>query len=196
MANLREMSRNRLGVKMPPEHRRKISEALNGRRLSDEHRQKVAAVNADPALSRKKAEARKLRRKTAATHRQVHKRLFRDKGPASRYQCVDCSEQADAWTHDWSTWQDVAQELRGKRLTFSTNLAAYEPRCHACHNRLDRGPRPWDPIGSRQGAKLKEADVSWIRTCGLDLGAMADALGVSKTTVCRIRKGATWKHVG
>ncbi|MDH6199179.1 hypothetical protein M2272_005847 [Mycobacterium frederiksbergense] len=106
----------------------------------------MATVNADPALLKQKAESRKALRKTAATHRQVHKRLARDRGPASDYQCVDCSGTANAWSHNWSTWEDVAQDLCGKRLIFSTNLGVYEPRCHACHNRFDiaHGRSRWD----------------------------------------------------
>lgn len=144
VARLREMSANRLGAKSSDEHRLKISTALTGRPLSEKHRRKMAVVNADPALLRKKARSRKALRRAAETHRQVHKRLVIDRGSASGYLCVDCSEQADAWTHSWSTWEDVAQNICGKRLTFSTNLAVYEPRCHACHNQLDRKPRPWD----------------------------------------------------
>lgn len=145
IAKLQSMADNRKGARSTDEHRRKISTALTGRLLSDDHRRKMATVNADPALLKQKAESRKALRQTAATHRQVHKRLVSDRGPASDYLCVDCSGTADAWSHDWRTWEDVAQDLRhAKRMTFSTNLDAYEPRCHPCHNRLDRNPRPWD----------------------------------------------------
>ena len=77
---LRSMAANRLGAKSSDEHRRKISAALTGRPLSVEHRRKVAAINADPELLKQKAKARKSRRKTPETYRQVHKRLVCDRG--------------------------------------------------------------------------------------------------------------------
>lgn len=142
---LRAMSANRLGAKSSAEHRRRISQALTGRPLSEEHRRKMAAVNADPVLLERKSKSRKARRRPPETHRQVHRRLVLDRGPASSYPCVDCGQQADDWSHGWGTWEDVAQDLRHKkRLTFSTNPVAYQPRCPRCHNRLDRNPKPWD----------------------------------------------------
>lgn len=185
----------RLGARSSDEHRRKISAALKGRPLSESHRRKMAVINADPALLKQKSEARKARRGDAETHRAVHKRLVCDRGPASDYRCVDCSQPADSWTHAWKTWEDVAQEIGGKRLTFSTNLDAYEPRCHPCHNRLDRNPQAWDAVGSRRGAKLTEADVMWIRTCGLGLSAMAGTLNVSPQTIWKARRGQSWSDL-
>lgn len=104
----------------------------------------MAAINADPALLKQKSLARRARRKPAESHRAVHKRLIVDRGTAREHVCVDCGNRSEAWTHAWSTWENVAQDIHGKRLTFSTNLDVYEPRCHTCHNRLDRMPRPWD----------------------------------------------------
>lgn len=141
--HLPAMSSNRLGSQNSDEHRLKISAALTGRSLSDEHRRKVNAINADPVLIKAKARSRKSRRKPAETHRQMHKRLVLDRGPANRYPCVDCSGRADAWSHNWSIWEDVAQEIRGKRLIFSTNPDVYVARCHKCHNKFDRNPKPW-----------------------------------------------------
>lgn len=195
VARLREMSRNRLGTKSSEEHRRKISEALTGRLLSDEHRAKVAAVNADPELNRRKAAVRRARLGVPETHRQVHKRLVRERGSATNFSCVDCSAPARAWAHSWDTWENVAQEISGKRLTFSTNLSVYEPRCHTCHNRLDRAPRAWALTGVRRKVKLTESDVLWIRSCGLGLSAMAATLGVNRATVHRIRSRKSWAHV-
>ena len=195
LAWLRANAGNRRGVKQSKEHRQRISAALTGRPLSDEHRRKVAEVNADPVLLKRKAESRKALRKTPVTHRQVHKRLVTDRGSATNYTCVDCSEPADAWTHNWSAWEGVAQDIHGKRLTFSTNLNAYEPRCHECHNRLDRRPAPWDCAGTRRGAKLTEADVSHIRNSNLSTSALARELELDFGTVWRIRTGRSWKHL-
>lgn len=142
--HLRKMANNRKGQRSTEEHCRKIAEALTGRPLSEEHRRKMAAINADPELRKQRSQKRISRRKAAETHRQLHKRLATDRGPAVNHQCVDCHQPAHSWTHNWSTWEDVAQDIHGKRLTFSTNMAVYEPRCHPCHNKLDRCLRPWD----------------------------------------------------
>lgn len=186
----------RLGARSSDEHRRKISEALMGRPLSDEHRRRMTVVNSDPELQRRKAATRKAKRKAPESHRAVHKRLVRDRGAAGNHKCTTCSNPANAWAHNWSTWEDVAQDIRGKRMTFSTNLDAYQPLCHSCHNELDRSHRPWDnPEGPRTGVKLTETDVRWIRTCGLSLDEMAASLGIHRASVCAIRLGRTWKDI-
>lgn len=52
------------------------------------------------------------------------------------------------------------------------------------------------PVGERQGqAKLTEADVAWIRTCGLSLRVMSEILGVSNSNISRIRQRKAWAHV-
>lgn len=155
----------------------------------------MLAVNSDPELGKQKAATRKLRRKPPESHRAVHKRLVIDRGSATGYTCSSCSNPANAWAHDWDTWEDVAQNIHGKRLTFSTNLDAYKPLCHACHNLLDRKGRPWDPAGTLVGTTLTESDIRWIRTCGISLDEMAAALGVDNTTICAIRLGKRWVHV-
>jgi hypothetical protein len=196
IARLRSMSANRLGAKSSEEHCRKIASALTGRPLSEEHRAKIAALQSDPIHMKKRSAARKAKRKPAETWGAMHARIRLDNGHAREHQCVDCGEQADAWTHDWSTWENVAQDIRGKRLTFSTDPKAYLPRCHGCHNRLDRQPAPWDDPGTRRGtAKLTESDVSWIRASDLRPGLIAKKFGILPSTVRMIRIGATWSDV-
>jgi hypothetical protein len=196
LARLRSMAGNRLGQKYSDEHRRKISAALTGKPLSAEHRRKVAAINADPELVEKKARARKARRRPPETYRQVHKRLVCDRGPASNHLCVDCSNPADDWSHSWPTWEDVAQDIRHPRATFSTNLDAYVPRCMPCHTRLDHTPAAWNYGGGRAGGyKLTESDVALIRTSRLSGSALARRLGVSPNAVSRVRLGKTWKFI-
>ncbi len=194
-ARLRGMAANRLGAKSTDEHRRRISAALTGRPLSDEHRAKMAAINADPELLKKKAKSRKARRKTPETYRQVHKRLYSDRGSASSYRCVDCDSRADDWSHNWPTWEDVAQDIRAPRGTFSTNLDAYVPRCTPCHARLDHAPTAWNHGGGRRACKLTPTDVVWIRTSRMSAVELARLLGVSQTTVRDARRGKTWRYL-
>lgn len=195
LARLRSMAGNRLGAKSSDEHRRKISEALTGKPLSAEHRTKMAEVNADPELLKRKAATRKKRRRAPETHRAVHRRLYADRGPASNHLCVDCSGPADDWSHDWPTWEDVAQGIRPPRTTFSTNLDAYVPRCTPCHSKLDHTPAAWNYGGQRGSYKLTEDDVRRIRTSELKPGALARELGVGRETIWKIRTGRSWKHI-
>ncbi|AII28299.1 hypothetical protein PBI_YUNGJAMAL_60 [Mycobacterium phage YungJamal] len=123
--------------------RQKVSESLTGRRLSEEHRRKLAAINNDPVLKARRRAARIARRKPAETYRTVHKRLVTDRGAARGYPCADCGNPAKDWSHDCQTWENVAQEITGKRLVFSTDLSTYQARCHSCHHLLDSQPMPW-----------------------------------------------------
>lgn len=196
LARLRSMAGNSKGRKLSDEQRRKMSVARIGKPLSEAHRARVAATNADPELKKRKAAARKARRKTPETYRQVHKRLVCDKGSASTHSCVDCGGQAQGWSHDWPTWEDVAQDIKHPRATFSTNLDAYVPRCKPCHTRLDHTPAAWNFGGGRAGGyKLTEADVVWIRTCGLRSIYLAELFGVGPDTIWRARVGKSWKFL-
>jgi hypothetical protein len=141
--HLRRLAAKKRGRAHSAEHRRKISKALKGKPLSEEHRRKTAEGTRNPELKARRRAARIARRTPAESHRQVHKRLVVDRGAAKNYPCADCGEPAKDWSHDCLTWENVAQDRHGKRLTFSTDLAAYHARCQSCHNRLDSRSMPW-----------------------------------------------------
>lgn len=142
-AHLRQLADRNRGRLQTEEQRRKISERLRGRALSEEHRRKVSEANRNPELKAQRRVARIARRKPPETYRQVHKRLVTDRGSASGYLCVDCDEPAQDWSHDCLVAENLMQEIRGKRLIFSTDLSVYQPRCKPCHNRLDAQTPPW-----------------------------------------------------
>ena len=81
----------------------------------------------------------------------VHKRLMRDIGKASQFQCVDCGYQAEEWSYNggcpnehWELFPD------GVWLAYTTDQSRYSPRCTPCHRTRDLGaqdrPTPPDHI--------------------------------------------------
>lgn len=77
-----------------------------------------------------------------ATYKSAHARLYRERGKAKYYGCVDCSAPATDWSYD-GTDPDEQTELvdfpRGRRgiATFSGKPEHYSPRCRACHIKFD-----------------------------------------------------------
>lgn len=54
----------------------------------------------------------------------VHNTLRAEYGPASEYDCVDCSEAADEWSYEGEG-------------THSEDLSLYQARCTPCHRAYD-----------------------------------------------------------
>lgn len=74
----------------------------------------------------------------SATYSAVHQRIRKVRGRASRYQCVDCGEQAKQWSYNRSD----ANEKLGVAETpnpvpYSVSLESYVPRCISCHKKFD-----------------------------------------------------------
>ncbi len=144
--HLRRLAAQKRGHGHSEEHRRKIADALKGRPMSDEHRRKMREVNKDPELKARRAAARIAGRKPPETYRAVHKRMVRDHGPAKNHSCADCGEPAKDWSYNGVTWENVAQDIFGRRGVFSTDLSDYQARCKGCHMRLDlsrESKYPW-----------------------------------------------------
>ena len=78
----------------------------------------------------------------------VHKRLSRLRGPASRYQCVDCMGRAREWSYDGLDPRQLMGESRGVVMAYSLDLSHYHPRCTSCHRKFDgAGDLPRNPAG-------------------------------------------------
>lgn len=75
----------------------------------------------------------------------VHQRIYDKRGKASTYSCVDCSGPALDWSYNHSGIEEITRaETRGSktfRLTFSTDISQYEPRCRRCHYAFDARER-------------------------------------------------------
>jgi len=70
--------------------------------------------------------------------------------------------------------------------------------CCKCHRAVTPLPEKMGaPVfGQVNGAsRLTNADVAWIRTCGLPSRKAGAILGVNKSTVLRVRDGTYWSHV-
>lgn len=67
---------------------------------------------------------------------------------------------------------------------------------HAVHSGRKSLPDLPHPQGiEHHKAKLDDDKVRWIRTCGKSIREMALELGVSKSTVERVKNGLRWTHV-
>lgn len=78
----------------------------------------------------------------------IHKRLFRKRGAASSYSCVDCGGKAREWSYDGLDPDQLIDRARGWELAYSLELSHYVPRCSSCHRLLD--------IAIRRGADPAE----------------------------------------
>lgn len=67
----------------------------------------------------------------------MHKRIFYDKGAASKHQCVDCRRPAKEWSYKGGAPNEYWELTRGCNLAYTTDQSYYEPRCVKCHRRKD-----------------------------------------------------------
>lgn len=74
----------------------------------------------------------------AATYNAVHLRLKFDRGVARTYACLNCGNQAQAWSYDHTDPSELLDE-RGR--PYSLDLGRYRPLCWPCHNPLDRSAK-------------------------------------------------------
>jgi hypothetical protein len=65
----------------------------------------------------------------------VHKRLARERGPASAFPCVDCGKQAQEWSYRGGFLDELTCPKRG--CTYSPLIEDYDPRCIRCHRLRD-----------------------------------------------------------
>ena len=74
----------------------------------------------------------------SVTYAAVHQRLRRRRGRVTDQLCVECSNPAVAWAYDKSDPEELTEVVHGgKRVTYSADLAHYEPLCMGCHHRRD-----------------------------------------------------------
>lgn len=74
-----------------------------------------------------------------AMHRRIH--LFN--GPANQQTCVDCGQQARDWSYNHRDPNErIGYGFDGTSLmTYSSDVAYYEPRCKKCHRAFDNEAR-------------------------------------------------------
>jgi hypothetical protein len=75
----------------------------------------------------------------------AHKRVTRERGPATLLWCVDCGSPADEWSYAGDSPHELSTATG---LLYSPRIEDYEPRCRPCHRRKDRSLiRPRDELG-------------------------------------------------
>lgn len=70
-------------------------------------------------------------------YRAAHTRVARDRGKASAYTCIDCSEQAGHWSFAWrrvpkTQWLWGTSNSKAAPSPYTGDPGHYEPRCHSC----------------------------------------------------------------
>lgn len=68
----------------------------------------------------------------------AHKRVYRERGSASNYDCVCCGEPAQEWAYDHldeNEQRDADGKYAGR--PFSMDPMRYEPMCARCHRIID-----------------------------------------------------------
>jgi hypothetical protein len=107
-----------------------MSAYRRGRKLTPEHRQKIAVgVGRGEECATWKGDD--------ACYEAIHQRLGRLLGAAKEHVCVDCGKQACHWSLKHDAQQVIYDKRRGS--PYSTNPDDYEPRCVSDHIRYDRG---------------------------------------------------------
>lgn len=71
------------------------------------------------------------------TYKSMHKRLRRERGPASNYACAECGRQASHWSYIGGDPNELHGMNREWRCAYSADPAYYVPRYVSCHFRLD-----------------------------------------------------------
>lgn len=83
----------------------------------------------------------------------IHRRLYRQRGPAREYSCADCSGPAREWSYDGL---DPNQLIGKNGAPYSLELDHYVPRCVSCHRRFDHaGDRERDSFGRFTAASTR-----------------------------------------
>lgn len=65
------------------------------------------------------------------TYTGIHRRLERDRGKASEFECVGCGEPAQEWAYDHLDLDEAGRPL-------SMKVEHYHPMCISCHRRFDK----------------------------------------------------------
>ncbi len=82
-------------------------------------------------------------RNPVVTYDGAHMRIYRERGKAKYYACVDCGATAQDWSYDRTdpdelTGEVVTPDGRPIMVPYSMKPEHYSPRCKSCHIRLDR----------------------------------------------------------
>lgn len=134
----------------------------------------------------------------------IHKRIFRERGKATQYACVDCAGPAREWSYNGEDPNEITGTVGRFKLPYSLDLAHYEPRCTPCHRNFDnairyaQGRMPTNRGERAGGAKFTMAQVIAMRdqdSAGVPRSEIEKQFSISQSYLARIIKRETWRHV-
>lgn len=67
----------------------------------------------------------------------AHCRIYRARGNATEYPCVDCFDQAAQWSYRHGSERENTEWMDGKLVPYSPDPMDYDPRCVPCHKAFD-----------------------------------------------------------
>lgn len=87
------------------------------------------------------------------------------------------------------------RHLDGNPANNSVTNLCYGTRQENALDSIQHGTARACPGERHANAKLVNADIPYIRTCGLPTKTLSDTFGVSSRTIQLIRKKLAWKHI-
>jgi len=91
----------------------------------------------------------------------IHVRLFRTRGSAKNFECIECGGPAHEWSYDGGD----PDERSGRPgytspALYSTSMDYYSPRCRHCHRMRD--PNHWRTrTHCKYGHEYTEENTHW-----------------------------------
>lgn len=73
----------------------------------------------------------------AVSYGGAHRRIYRERGAAKSYRCVDCGGPAAQWAYDHNDENEKEELTPGGWRAFSPDPSHYEPKCVPCHKLSD-----------------------------------------------------------
>lgn len=70
----------------------------------------------------------------AVTYHAAHGRVYRTRGSAKGYRCIDCGNRAAQWSYDGGAG---SLELHAPEGDYCADPGFYDPRCISCHKKFD-----------------------------------------------------------
>jgi hypothetical protein len=128
------------------------------------------------------------------TYASMHQRIYRKRGKASTYTCINCGTTAAEWACIRN--KTVEGTHCGIKVRWSINVDDYDPMCSRCHARLDAQAIAGE---AHYAAKLNEEMVRELRAraaAGEVIVHLAREFGMNDGTVRDAIAGRTWTHLG
>ena len=73
-------------------------------------------------------------------YQMAHLRVYKTRGKASQYVCVDCGDPAEEWSYNGGDPNEqISDDPRHPGSRYSSHPDFYAPRCVHCHRKHDLG---------------------------------------------------------